>query len=198
MSKRKTITCGIYKIVSPKGKVYIGQSVCIEERHNRYKNGKCSHQSKVYSSIIKYGWDNHIFSVLHKCPKEELNFWEKLYIAMFDSTGEYGLNIKSGGQESKVTEESRKKMSDAHKGQIVWNKGKRGLQKAWNKGTIGAVTTKSYTFIKEGKILVIENLKQYCIDNNLVYHTMMNIGNYGYQTKYYKKNYYKGYSKPTE
>ena len=30
--------------------------------------------------------------------------------------------------------EYRQCMSDAHKGQVPWNKGKNGLQVAWNKG----------------------------------------------------------------
>lgn len=33
-----------------------------------------------------------------------------------------------------ITEETRKKMSKAHKGHTTWNKGKKGAQKAWNKG----------------------------------------------------------------
>ena len=35
---------------------------------------------------------------------------------------------------SKRTEETKKKMSEAAKGRIPWNKGKKGVQVAWNKG----------------------------------------------------------------
>lgn len=34
----------------------------------------------------------------------------------------------------KLTEEHKQKLSDSHKGKIPWNKGKTGLQTAWNKG----------------------------------------------------------------
>lgn len=196
MSKRTTKTCGIYRVTSPSGKVYIGQSVCIEERYSRYKNHSCSHQRKLHASILKYGFDLHIFDILHICSKEELNFWEKLYITLFASTGEYGLNIRTGGHEPKVTEESRKRMSDAHKGQVAWNKGKKGIQKAWNKGLTATYGVKIYQFIKNGEIVTIHNLKSYCIENNLQYASMISIANSGlYGQGKYKYANYKGYSK---
>lgn len=37
----------------------------------------------------------------------------------------------------KHTDESRRKMSESTKGQVSWNKGKKGLQVAWNKGLKG-------------------------------------------------------------
>jgi len=38
---------------------------------------------------------------------------------------------------SKMTEEQRKKLSEAHKGKIAWNKGIKGVQLPWNKGKKG-------------------------------------------------------------
>lgn len=196
MSRRVTKTCGIYKIQSPSGKIYIGQSVCIEERYSRYKNHSCKHQRKLYSSIEKYGWDRHYFDIIIVCNKEELNFWEKFYIVLYDSTGDYGMNIRTGGHLPKVTEESRRRMSDAHKGQLAWNKGKIGVQLAWNKGLTATYGVKEYSFKKGDELVLITNLKGYCIDNHLCYSAMMNIANKGYQTKGHRINYYKGYSNP--
>lgn len=34
----------------------------------------------------------------------------------------------------KLSDEHKEKLSNAHKGKIPWNKGKRGVQVAWNKG----------------------------------------------------------------
>ena len=38
--------CGIYKITSPTGKIYIGQSANIKSRITNYKNARCKCQQK--------------------------------------------------------------------------------------------------------------------------------------------------------
>ena len=60
---------GIYKITSPSGKVYIGQSIDIERRFRHYKRMVCKDQVKVYNSFLKYGVDAHIFEILELCDK---------------------------------------------------------------------------------------------------------------------------------
>ena len=79
---------GIYKITNPKGKTYIGQSVNIEKRWNRYKNlipKDCIGQPLIYRSLIKYGVENHIFEIIELCNKEELNKLESYYIVLYNS-----------------------------------------------------------------------------------------------------------------
>lgn len=49
------MSAGIYKLTSPSGKCYIGQSVQLEIRHRRYKNLECDRQPKLYNAILKYG-----------------------------------------------------------------------------------------------------------------------------------------------
>ena len=44
---------------------------------------------------------------------------------------ELGRGMNKG---KKFSTEWRKRLSESHKGQTPWNKGKKGLQKAWNKG----------------------------------------------------------------
>ena len=39
--------CGIYSLMSPSGKRYIGQSVDIKKRFSRYKHYKCNNQIKI-------------------------------------------------------------------------------------------------------------------------------------------------------
>ena len=46
---------GIYKITNPNGKVYIGQSIDIDKRWNKYKVKNCKPQIRLYNSLNKYG-----------------------------------------------------------------------------------------------------------------------------------------------
>lgn len=126
---------GIYKITSPTGKIYIGQSVDISDRISAYKNLKCKNQSKIFASISKHGWDSHIFDILELCSKEELNDLERAYIAKFNSMDrDIGLNLQSGGNSNfklseatkqklrninlgkKHSEETKRKIGDKHRG----------------------------------------------------------------------------------
>ena len=97
MINKEKIT-GIYKITSPSGKVYIGQACNIADRKRRYAKTNCKGQRHLYSSIISYGWNNHIFEVLEECSREKLNDLEIKYISLYNSTNrEIGMNLQSGG-----------------------------------------------------------------------------------------------------
>ena len=56
--------CGIYKITSPTDRVYIGLSKDINKRIETYRNARCYTQTRLYRSIIKYGWDSHKFEII--------------------------------------------------------------------------------------------------------------------------------------
>ena len=76
---------GIYKITSPSNKVYIGQSIDVENRLKRYKYFVSKKQTRLYYSILKYGYDNHTYEVVEECKVEELNesererYWQDFY-----------------------------------------------------------------------------------------------------------------------
>ena len=73
----------IYKITNPSGKVYIGQTVDLKVRKNKYKYINCKNQTRLYRSLLKYGWENHIFEVLETIDivnNEDLNILEIKYI----------------------------------------------------------------------------------------------------------------------
>lgn len=54
---------GIYKITNPKGKVYIGQSIDINERFKTYSYLKCKNQTKLYNSAKEaYIYSNYSYS----------------------------------------------------------------------------------------------------------------------------------------
>jgi group I intron endonuclease len=115
---------GIYKITSPSGKVYIGQSVNIERRFTSYKRmyTKNSKQTKLHRSFLKYGVDSHIFEVVLLCEESELNYNERHYQDLLQ-TVDYGLNCKStkcGDRSGFVSKETLLKMSEASKGNKHW------------------------------------------------------------------------------
>lgn len=112
MNTKKRI-CGIYKITSPKGRVYIGQSIDCYARKRTYKNGNANSQSRLENSIKKHGWMKHKFEVIHICESHELNKLEIYYIELFQSFGTAdGLNLKAGGQNGGVcSEETKRKIA---------------------------------------------------------------------------------------
>jgi hypothetical protein len=139
---------GIYKITNPKKKIYIGQSIDIIDRFNHYKSFNCKGQIKIYNSLKKYGVEKHKLEILCQCGREELNDLEIYYINLFNTfNSEYGLNLRAGGEQGgKCSDETRKKLSESHKGQIPANKGKKmtaeqkikiGKAKKGNKNLLG-------------------------------------------------------------
>lgn len=77
------MSIGIYKITSPSGKIYIGQSINIETRWKKYEKLKCIKQPALYNSFNKHGVENHIFEIIEECEVEQLNnkerFWQDHY-----------------------------------------------------------------------------------------------------------------------
>jgi group I intron endonuclease len=127
---------GIYKITSPSGKIYIGQSVDIERRFSMYKRlHQCKFQPKLYYSLRKYGTENHIFEVIEDCDIELLNERERYYQDFYDVLNG-GLNCvltKTKDRSGKASIESRKKMSNAQienykNGYVHPLLGKKGLE----------------------------------------------------------------------
>jgi len=111
---------GIYKIVSPSGSIYIGQSIFLENRIKSYEYEKCKTQRKLYNSIIKYGWKNHKVKILHELPSDvdqiALNAYEFLYWELYKSCKFNMLNIREPGHSGKISEESKRKISKKNTG----------------------------------------------------------------------------------
>lgn len=125
------IVC-IYKITSPSGKVYIGQTVDYAARMRSYKGGFCKNQLKLVASIKKYGWKKHKMEILHRCNTDELNALELYYIELFQSClSDNGMNLKhGGGSNSKHSEETKAKMSLAAKGRVFSDQHRENLSRA--------------------------------------------------------------------
>lgn len=120
---------GIYKIVNPEGKIYIGCSIDIERRINRdYKIlSQLNERFKLHLSLLQYGYDNHIFEILEECDIKELRSKEKYYIKKYNSIEE-GLNIREGSGSYKMSQEGKKNISKALKGRkITWDNNKKKI-----------------------------------------------------------------------
>ena len=108
--------CGIYKITSPSGRIYIGQSVDIKKRFSYYKGVHCKYQKRLLNSIKKYGFDKHKFEVIKECLPQELNELEKYYIDIFKTFNSHnGLNLLNGGNDRIFSDETKNKISDTLK-----------------------------------------------------------------------------------
>ena len=83
---------GIYKITSPSGKIYIGQSIDIEKRFKGYKYSKAKKQPVLNRSFLKYGVDKHIFEIVCECLKSELYELEAYYQKLYSANSKTGLN----------------------------------------------------------------------------------------------------------
>jgi group I intron endonuclease len=88
----KTIYTGIYKITSPSGKIYIGQSINIVKRWNEHKLSKDN--KKLHNSLRKYGSDSHIFEIIEECDTSSLNDRERFFQEKYNVIGVNGLNHK--------------------------------------------------------------------------------------------------------
>lgn len=107
------------------GKKYIG--ITMQEPNKRWLNGK-GYQNNDYfnKSITKYGWDNFSHEILYEhLTKEEAEQKEIEFITQYKSNQrEFGYNIANGGNcVGSVSEETKKKISESHKGMTAWNKG---------------------------------------------------------------------------
>ena len=111
--------CGIYKITSPTGKIYIGQSVDVEGRWRYHKRLlPYYHINILYRSLMKHGVDSHTFEIIQECEKSELNKLERYYIDKYDTfQSNHGMNLTKGGDSKVVFSKSTlAKMSNAKKG----------------------------------------------------------------------------------
>lgn len=113
----------IYKITSPNGKVYIGQTINKKQRKRHYNSGDFKQQIKLWNNVVKYGWNpSDTYEIIEEClcglDKSHLNEREVYWITFYDSF-KNGLNCNEGGHGNlghKHSDESLRKMADAKMG----------------------------------------------------------------------------------
>lgn len=114
---------GVYKIVNPKGRVYVGSSFDVEGRINNYKKGWAGkRQPRLFNSFLKYGIDNHKFTILEICEKPQTRNRERYWQEVYNAVGDEGLNcvlVESEGAPKIHSKTTKEKISEALTGRIV-------------------------------------------------------------------------------
>lgn len=113
-------TIGIYKIVSPSGRVYIGQSRCLKSRFSNYRSQDTRYQPILGNSFKKYGVFKHTFEVLEICVFEDLNlkerYWQDFYDVCNKSKGLNCILVATDEKVAEVSKETREKISKSLSG----------------------------------------------------------------------------------
>jgi group I intron endonuclease len=126
---------GIYKITSPTNKIYIGQAVNLNRRLKVYQslNTVLQTQPKIFSSIQKYGSNNHQFEILELCDVNALDFLEQYHkqlhinllgweMSLFCKVNDLGSGPRS--------EDTIQKMKDSHIGKCHSTETKEKISKS--------------------------------------------------------------------
>lgn len=126
------MTCGIYMITSPSGRVYVGQSVDIGRRFKEYRrSGSARKQRRLAASFAKYGVDSHVFCVVQERAENVLSDMERQWQERLMVCGTGGLNCRlvgTGDKTGRFSESSRQRMSEKQRGEGNPNFGKRGVE----------------------------------------------------------------------
>ena len=117
----QTIAC-IYMLTSPSGKRYIGQTINLRNRMQKYACNDSKGQVAIYRAIKKYGWENFDVDILLDVKRndnirEVLNIFESAFIKKFNTIDPYGYNLTYGGDYKKLSASTIEKMRLANLGQ---------------------------------------------------------------------------------
>jgi group I intron endonuclease len=105
----------IYKLTSPSGKSYIGQTtLTLQERWNQHIYKAKHHYDncrKLNNAIRKYGENSFINEVLLICDDKDLNMFETKMICVYDTLTPNGYNLLTGGSNGKRSDDSKEAIS---------------------------------------------------------------------------------------
>jgi len=111
----------IYKITNlVNNKVYIGKTCrnlsCRKSEH-LYNMSRNTRNNHLYNALKKYGVKNFLWESLQDniCTEENLNYLERMYLQEHLEAGYILYNKKDGGEGGKHSEETKIKISMAHK-----------------------------------------------------------------------------------
>ena len=115
-------------------KVYVGQTRNYDKRCKDHQYSACyNYNTKFQKAVNKYGWDgfNHLIVFEDECTQLELDLLEKFWISHLKADGrDTGYNLKPGGNTGPLSEETKEKISKAHKGKKLTEEHKRKVSEA--------------------------------------------------------------------
>nr|DAG32495.1 MAG TPA: intron associated endonuclease [Caudoviricetes sp.] len=138
------------------GKKYVGQTVSGDNPNKRWKNGMGYKTQKLfYRAIQKYGWDGFDHEIVaSNLTLEEANHFEEILIDKLDTMNlAHGYNLKSGGENNRLSEETKRKISDAHKGKTFSDEQRKNISEGHKGGTITDEHKKRISEANKGKKL---------------------------------------------
>lgn len=142
------------------GKKYVGLTTNLKRRQCRWKNLSEKYAGNAINNARKkYGIDSFDFEILKECKDEELNKWEMYYIKELNTKVPYGYNLTDGGEGMNgytLSEETKRKIGKANKGERNYNYGKHLSEKIRNKIS---ESLKGTIFTEERKKKISESKK---------------------------------------
>lgn len=150
--------CGVYKITSPSGRVYVGESVNIDKRLKEYlKLRNCESQTILYKSFLKHGVENHIFEIIEECCKEDLKCKERYWQDFYDVLNG-GLNClltKCGEKKQTSSDHTKAKISKANSGANNYFYGKKHTKESSEKMSLTRKSSGMYVGGKNPKAKLV-------------------------------------------
>ena len=153
------------------GKIYIGQTIR-KNIYDRWRQHKTCKKDTIgnylYNAYMKYGIDNFEYKIICICFDDDCNKFEENYIKKYNSSYPNGYNLKSGGNNNKMSEEVKLLLKEKGKGRISHNKGKNISDEQKEKLRNAALNWHSNNKIlvkEETKKKISESLKKFYIEN---------------------------------
>lgn len=99
------------------GKCYVGQTTQTLAMRINSHTTKASRCYAFHSALVKYGRDAFEWTVIDTSDNmDDLNILEVLYIEHYNSLSPNGYNLRTGGESSIPSDESKEKMRKSHLG----------------------------------------------------------------------------------